>query len=203
MFIKPLVKYNKTTKRRYNIYQLCESFRLDGRVRHRIIIGFGKLDELPEEEQKKLLGKRVEELLTGQTTCLPLGAVSEKIEKIAHYYYQEIRKKQRYDLGKDEKDWQTVDLSTMKNNEACEVGAEWLCKQAFGQLDIIGFLRQKKWSEDNISLAATHIISRSVYPASEYKTVSFIKENSAICELTNYNKDKITKDKLYKISRDL
>jgi hypothetical protein len=194
MFIKPLVKYNKTTKQRYNIYQLCESFRLDGRVRHRIIIGFGKLDELSEEKQKKLLGKRVEELLTGQVNRLPLPVVNEKVEKLAHYYYQEIKKKHRYDLGKD---WQTVDLSTMKNKDAREVGAEWLCKQAFDQLDIAGFLRQKGWSEDNISLAATHVISRAIYPASELKTVSFIKENSAICEISGYDKDKITKDKLY------
>jgi transposase len=32
---------------------------------------------------------------------------------------------------------------------------------------------------------------------------SFIKENSAICEITGYQKDKITKDKLYKISHSL
>ena len=203
MFVKPLIKYNKTTQQRYNVYQLCESFRLDDRVRHRIIIGFGKLDELPGEGQKKLLGKRLEELLTGQTIRLPLLPVDEDVEKLARYYYGEIKKKHRYDLGEEGKDWQTVDLSTMKNRDAHEVGAEWLCKQTFDQLDISGFLRQKEWTEKNISLATTHIISRAVYPASELKTVSFIKENSAICEITGYNKNKITKDKLYKISHNL
>src|SRR5680860_1776572 len=104
MFIKPLVKYNKSTKQRYNIYQLCESFRLDGRVRHRVIIGFGKLEELPGEEQKKLLGKRVKELLTGQSNRLALLPVNEKVEKLAHYYFGEIKKKHRYDLGEAGKD---------------------------------------------------------------------------------------------------
>lgn len=203
MFIKPLVKYNKTTKQRYNIYQLCESFRLDGRVRHRVIIGLGKLDGLPGEGQKKLLGKRIEELLTGQTSRLPLLPIGKDIEKLAHYYYGEIKKKHRYDLDGNGTDWQTVDLSTMENKDAREIGAEWLCKQAFDQLDISSFLRQKKWTKKNVSLAAAHIISRAVYPASELKTVSFIKENSAICELTGYQKDEITKDKLYKISLDL
>ena len=55
MFVKPLVKYNKTTKQRYNIYQLCESFRLDDRIRHRVIIGLGKLDELPDELRSKVM----------------------------------------------------------------------------------------------------------------------------------------------------
>jgi hypothetical protein len=203
MFVKPLVKYNKTTKQRYNIYQLCESFRLDDRIRHRIIIGLGKLDELPGEEQKKLLGKRVEEMLTGQDNSLLLCDLDATVEKLAHYYYGEIKKKGRYDVGKRNNDWQTVDLLTLKNKDGREIGAEWLCKQAFDQLGIARFLQNKDWKKDDISLATAHIISRAVYPASELKTVSFIKENSAICEITGFNKDKVTKDKLYKISHGL
>ncbi|RLD55466.1 MAG: IS1634 family transposase [Bacteroidetes bacterium] len=203
MFIKPLPKYNKKLKEHYTVYQLCESYRLDNRVRHRIIIGLGKLeDKLQTVEQIKQLGKRIEEKLKGQNH-LPFNFKDEEIESLAKYYYTEIIKKNRYDVGERGCEWQTVDLSTLKNKDAREVGAEWLCKQAFNQLDITGFLHKKKWMEDDISLAATHIISRAVYPASELKTVSFIKENSAICELTNYNKDKITKDKLYKISHKL
>jgi hypothetical protein len=203
MFVKPLVKYNKTTKQRYNIFQLCESFRLDGRVRHRVIIGLGKLDELPEEEHRKLLGKRIEELLTGQSNSLAFSQSDEVVEKLAHYYCTEIKKKGRYDVSKGNNEWQTVDISTLKNKDAREIGAEWLCKQAFEQLGISSFLQSKEWSEDNIALATTHIISRAVYPASELKTVSFVKENSAISEITGFNKDKLTKDKLYKISHDL
>jgi len=203
MFVKPLVKYNKSTKQRYNVYQLCESFRLDGRIRHRVIVGLGKLDDLPGEEQKKLLGKRVEELLTGQGDRLSLYEPDGAVEKLAHYYLAEIKKKGRYDIGKANADWQTVDLSTLKNKDGREIGAEWLCKQAFDQLGIATFLQNNDWAQDDISLAATHIISRAVYPASELKTVSFIKENSAICEITGTDKDKVTKDKLYALSHGL
>lgn len=203
MFVKPLVKYNKTTKQRYNVYQLCESFRLDGRIRHRVIIGLGKLDELGSEEEIKFLGKRIEELLPGQDNILSFCKQNETVEKLAHYYIGEIKKKGRYDFGKGNQDWQTVDLSTLKNKDGREIGAEWLCKQAYDQLGIATFLQSKGWPEDNVSLTATHIISRAIYPASELKTVSFIKENSAICEITGFDKDKITKDKLYKLSHDL
>ena len=202
MFVKPLIKYNKTTRKRYNIYQLCESFRLDGRVRHRCIIGFGKLEGL-QEEQIKLLGRRVEELLTNQSSCLSYAEADPTVEELARYYFNEIKKKGRYDTGKEGGDWQAVNLSTMKNKDAREIGAEWLCKQASDQLGIEGFLQGKSWSEEQISLAMTHIISRAVYPASELKTVSFIKESSALTEITGYDRDKITKDKLYKISHGL
>lgn len=203
MFVKPLVKYNKTTKQRYNVYQLCESFRFDGRVRHRVIVGLGKLEELPGEEQKKLLGKRIEELLNGRGNRLSLFETDEAVEKLAHYYLAEIKMKGRYDFSKVGADLQTVDLSTLKNKDGREIGAEWLCKQAFDQLGIATFLQNKGWVQNDISLAAAHIISRAIYPASELKTVSFIKENSAISEITGTDRDNVTKDKLYKISHDL
>ncbi|TRW89325.1 IS1634 family transposase, partial [Flavobacterium sp. GT3R68] len=61
----------------------------------------------------------------------------------------------------------------------------------------------KKWSEEQIQLALTQIISRAVYPASENRTSKWIKENSAICELTAYPIKKITKDKLYQSALNL
>ncbi|MDZ7778070.1 MAG: IS1634 family transposase [Bacteroidales bacterium] len=182
---------------------MCESFRIDGRIRHRVIVGLGKLDELSSAEQKKFLGKRIEELLTGQGNNLSLFKTDASVEKLAHYYLTEIKKKGRYDLRKEGADWQAVNLSTLKNKDGREIGAEWLCKQAFDQLGIATFLRNKGWAQNDISLASTHIISRVVYPASELKTVSFIKENSGICEITGTDKDNVTKDKLYKVSHDL
>lgn len=202
MFVKPLSKYNKTTKERYSLYQLCESYRLEGRVRHRIIIGLGKLEELPRDEQKILLGKRVQEMVQGKTR-LALEELDEQVEGLALYFYSEIRKKRRYDVKENGQDWQVVDINTVKNKDAREVGAEWLCKQAFEQLKIGDFLHASNWSQEKIALATTHIISRTVYPASELKSVSFLKENSAVCELTGYDKAKLTKDNLYWISKEL
>jgi hypothetical protein len=59
------------------------------------------------------------------------------------------------------------------------------------------------WDEEKIQLTYTQIISRAVYPFSEYKTTRWIQENSAVCELSGYPLEKITKDKLYKNALDL
>ena len=40
-------------------------------------------------------------------------------------------------------------------------------------------------------------------PASELKTARWIKENSAVCELTGYDVEKVTKDKLYQSALSL
>jgi hypothetical protein len=68
---------------------------------------------------------------------------------------------------------------------------------------LVDNLKAQNWEEENIKLAFTQIISRAVYPFSENRTSRWIKENSALCEITGYPINKITKDKLYKSALDL
>ena len=133
MFIKPFFKHNRTTGERYCIYKLCEGYRLNGGIYHRIIVGFGKLEELETVEQKKLLAKRVEELIVNGGNSLSTSAVGEQVEQLARHYFAEIKSKKRYDVKQGNEDWETVNMSTLKNKDAREIGAEWLCKQAFDQ----------------------------------------------------------------------
>jgi len=203
MFIKPYFKKNKTTGERYTVYKLCESYRLNGGIHHRIIIGFGRLEELETVEQKKLLATRIEDMLTNGGNVLSTSVADEMVEQLARQFCAEILRKRRYDVKPGNREFETVDMATLRNKDGREIGAEWLCQQAFNQLGIGNFLRQAGWDEDRVALATTHIISRAVYPASELKTVSFIRENSAVGELTGFNKDLVTKDLLYGISHKL
>ena len=180
MFIKPYFKHNRTTNERYTIYKLCEGYRKNGGVCHHIIINFGRLESLGTVEQKKLLASRVEQFLVNGGNTLTSSVADEHVEQLARHYYNEIKNKKRYDIKQGNEEWETVNMTTLKNKDAREIGAEWLCKQVFDQLGIGNFLAQSGWTEDKINLAATHIISRAVYPASELKTVSYIKENSAM-----------------------
>lgn len=203
MFVKPYIKHNRTTGERYTVYKLVEGYRVNKQVTHRIIVSFGRLDELDTDERKKLLGRRVEQLIVNGGNTLSISQADGQIEQLARYYYEEVKKKKRYDIKQGKSDFETVNMSTLKNKDAREIGAEWLCKQCFDQLGIGDFLRQSGWDEAKIALATTHIISRAVYPASELKTVSYIRENSAISEITGLDRDKVTKDMLYGISHQL
>jgi hypothetical protein len=90
-----------------------------------------------------------------------------------------------------------VHIDTIDHRDVREIGAEWIGYHTWEQLQLSTLLLSKGWSEEQVQLAATQVISRAVYPASELKTARWIKENSAICELTGYDINKITKDKLY------
>jgi len=101
------------------------------------------------------------------------------------------------------KDLEIIDINSIRNKDVREIGAEWLSYQAMNQLQIFQFLERQGWQQDDIKLAQSHIISRAVYPASELETTRWIKENSSVCEVTGYDIEKITKDRLYAISKKL
>jgi len=204
MFLKPIFKMVKTTGERKMHYRLCESYRIDNTVRHQTILHLGSLEELPETDQKKALAFRIDELVkqsyTGKQSLF--GPSDAIIENLAQKFFAIIKEKQRLDIAAG-KDFQRVDTDSIENKDIKETGTEWLCMQALDQLGISDFLTHKAWVPEKVQLALTHIISRAAHPASELRTSQWIKENSAVCELTGYPVEKITKDKLYDISLSL
>jgi len=147
MFIKPYQKHNRTTNERYGVYKLVEGYRYEGHVRHHIIVNFGRLKEFERDEEIKLLGIRVKDMLKNGVNKLPTYEVDEKIENLARHYYKEVIKKKRWDINAE---WETVDMSTLKNKDAREIGSEWLCQQSFNQLGIADFLRQQNWPDETL-----------------------------------------------------
>jgi Transposase DDE domain len=204
MFLKPIIKTIKATGERKIHYRLCESYRFDNTVRHQTILHLGSLEDLPQIDQKKALGTRIDELVkqshTGKQNLFQLH--DQLIETLAQKYFAAIKAKERLDITAG-KDYHRIDTDTVKNKNIKEVGSEWLCMQGLEQLNISTFLTSRGWPSEQIHLALTHIISRATYPASELRTSQWIKENSAVCELTGYPIEKITKDKLYDISKCL
>ncbi|HUZ58707.1 MAG TPA: IS1634 family transposase [Hanamia sp.] len=84
-----------------------------------------------------------------------------------------------------------------------EVGAEWLCLQAVRELGIAGFLQSKGWNKEATCTAITDLISRAVYPASEYKTSAWIESSSAVSSLVFGTHQSISYQRLYRISDKL
>ncbi|MBA3706875.1 MAG: IS1634 family transposase [Bacteroidetes bacterium] len=204
MFLKVIFKTKKITGERIKNYRLCESYRYDNTVRHQTILHLGSLEDLPETDQKKALLLRINDLVKqSHTGKQDLFEPRDKgVEKLAQKYFADIKEKQRLDIAAG-KDYHHIDTDSVENKNIREAGAEWLCMQSLEQLNMSTFLDKKGWQDEQIQLALTHIISRATYPASELRTSEWIKQNSSVCELTGYPMEKITKDKLYEISKSL
>ena len=214
MYFKVSMRTNPKTDLYSGYYRLVESYRnYRDMVCHRTILNAGYLDEL-NTDQLNLIQK----ILTAKVSnCdkplfdLPytddktvIGYVEEFYNRmVAEKRIDVLLEKQEKKSSKNGKDIQSIDINSIRNKDVREIGAEWLSYQAMGQLQIAPFLEHQGWEEDDIKLAQSHIISRAVYPASEFETTRWIKENSSVCEVTGYDIEKITKDGLYNISKKL
>ena len=197
MFLKVIFKTLKTTGERRKHYRLCESYRSDNTVRHQTILHLGSLEELPEIDQKKALATRIDELVKqSHSRKQNLFQPSDQlIEALAQKFFAAIEEKQRLDITAS-KDYQRVDTDTVKNKNIKEIGSEWLWHSGARTVDITSFLTSKGWPPEHIQLALTLSCKRTTYEPVN-------KRNSAVCELTGYLIQKITKDKLYDISKCL
>lgn len=99
--------------------------------------------------------------------------------------------------------YRLVKVDTIKHKEAREIGTEWICANTWHQLKLTKVFENLCWSKEKVQLAMTQVISRVVYPGSELATSKWIKGNSAVCDITGYDVNKITKDKLYQSALDI
>jgi len=214
MYFKVSMRTNPATGAYSGYYRLVESYRnhLD-RVCHRTILNAGYLDGLSTDQLnlvQKILTAKVanHDKPLFELPCTNDPTVILHVEEFFNRMVAQKRidvfvEKEENKASRNGKDMQMIDLNSIRNKDVREVGAEWLSYQAMRQLRIAPFLESLGWSEDQVGLAQTHIISRAVYPASELETTRWIKENSAVCEITGYGIEQITKDRLYSISKKL
>jgi len=201
VFIKSTKKRIKTTGAIVVQYRLCESYRIGERTKHTHILHLGTLEMLPDVEQKRSLLIRINDLVKESRTGIKSMFIPEEaVEQLAQRFFAEIRDKKRMDLQAGS---EKVFTDSICHKEVREIGAEYLCHQVLEQLELSKMLSSSGWSDDEIQLAKTHIISRAVYPASELKTTDWIRKNSAVCTVSGYPLECITKDKLYSISKKL
>ena len=213
MFIKTITKTDKKTRKQYNYYRLCESYRIGDKIRHRTIVSMGKLEGVENKEDRKLLADLIELNIKGEQR-LPLFEVKPEIDKYVMEFSNRIRNEKLLDVPvvpsieepepPQPSDYHTIDVNSIKHEEVREIGAEWLCYQALEQLSVKDLLLNTcGFNEKSANHALMHIISRAVFPASENKTAQWIRQNSGVSGLFEIPMPQINRHKLYLASNNL
>jgi hypothetical protein len=216
MYFKVSIRTNPATGEPGGYYRLVESYRnVEDRVCHRTLLNVGFMDGVKPEELnriQKLLNHKCK-FSDNELFVIEYENETPLVRKWVDELYARLVSEKKIDVpelaaakkeSSSDCDWQTIDLNSLRHKDVREIGSEWLCYQTLKELGLDDFLAsQIDWSGNDVRLALTHIISRAVYPASELKTNRWIRENSAVCELTGFSIEQITKDHLYNISNRL
>ena len=210
MFIKKIDKSNRKTGKSYYTYRLCESYRIDNKVRHRNILNVGKLENIRKEDFK-LLSDRIEQKVKGVNPLFSI--VPEQVEKEAEFIYRRILNENLLDCSvsivspaieeeRENFDIRPVDINSITHEDSRTFGGEWLSKQMLDGCGLSGFLSRTICNEDVEKWIAAQIISRMIHPSSELETSRWIGSESSLGEILSLQK---TPDhrKLYEASRAL
>jgi hypothetical protein len=222
MYFRSSIRRNPATDQIDSYYRLVESYRNETeRVCHRTLLNVGFLNELINIDElnqvRRIICKRYQDIKGGDELFDIQENNPKQVIDLADKLWNELIEKNRIDIGQKQKKAPTVRQRNMviersrnmvfeesiRHPDVREIGGEWLCHQALEQLKLADFLANMGFSEEETQLAITQIIARAVYPASELETARWIRENSAVCSITGYPVEKITKDKLYKSSLKL
>ena len=219
MFIKRIDKSSNKTGKNYFTYRLCESYRIEGKVRHRTILNLGKLENIRKEDFK-LLCDRIEQKVKGVN--LLFSSIPENVEKEAEFIYRRILNERLLDCtshsvspsieeeskasgvveASENSDIQKVDINSILHEDSRSFGGEWLSKQMLDSCGLSGFLSENIGNEEIEKRISAEIISRMIHPSSELETSRWIAGESSLCELLSLQKPPDHRQ-LYEAARSL
>ncbi len=201
MYLKASFRYNPNIADIAAYYRLVESYRNENdRVCHRTLLNIGFWAEATREQKDKVvdyLNSRYKNKL-----CL-FEESDQQVLKWVNRFWNEMIKKKTIDRQAMEESHRLVKVESIKHKEAREIGTEWICATTWNNLKLTELFEGLGWPDEKVQLCMTQVISRAVYPVSELATSKWIRDNSAICDITGYDIHKISKDKLYQNALDL
>ena len=102
------------------------------------------MSNLETIEQRKALGIRINELAKQARTGIRSLFIPEAtVETMAQSFFLQLQEKKG--VINPAKDIQRIDMDTVSLEDFRELGTEWLCHQALGQLGVADLLEKEGW----------------------------------------------------------
>jgi transposase len=204
MFIRQTKTNNAATGESYFTHRLVRGERIAGKVRQITVLPLGR--HFPfEQHEWPLLCQRIEEIIRGQTSLLQ--SIPEHIERAAQRYGAAIlarapatEPQQPASITEEQRNYAQVDVDTLELMQPRTVGVEHLGLHALSQLGFIQKLTELGINGHLRAAIMGNIIGRMAKPASELATWNWLKQQSALGELIDFDFNAMPHMSLYRAS---
>lgn len=211
MFIRQVKKKNSKTGKTFYQYQLVQASRVNDKVKQQSLLYLGSEALLSEKENRDMLVQTLQAKIFGQALMFTKdypGFIHDMANKYHEKFkikYKDISAEKPFSVPPSTKNAQmeAIDLSSIGIEDSRSFGGEHLCSQIMERLDLKTCLSSLGFSPKDTNLAFISIIGRALFKASEYKTASFLSDNSELQRIHNYENEKISHYNLYKIADKL
>ena len=187
MYVKQVQKKGgKDGKNTYNYLHLVQTARTPKGPRQQLLLNLGVLPI--KKEEWRIFANEVQRHITGQQVIVKprlnqrlKQCIEQTVHRLAEKQGQEIKS---VDITKEKgRRVQVVDTNSIKTKAHQSIGVEHICHEAYKQLEIDQFLKDKKVSERNRYLIESLVVGRLLEPGSERNTKLYLETNSSLHEL--------------------
>ena len=166
LYFKSTIRKHPETGILSSYYRLIESYRnVDNRICHRTILNIGFMEDATPEQLNKIQKQLTEKYQHKQS--LFESEEEPIVKKYVEDLWQRMITSKKLDIVPVEKLSRMVDADTLRHSNVREIGTEWICHNTWNKLQLTELLSEQGFNEDEAKLAATQVISRAAYPASE------------------------------------
>jgi transposase len=199
MYIRQTKTSNATSGEAYFTFRLVASKRIDGKVRQQTLLNLGRTFSLPRE-QWPVLCSRIEQILSGQMSLVPL---STAIEALAQRYAARLVADSRPVAAPGEATgpvFHEVDVDSLELVRPRSIGVEHVGLAALGWLELPRILEQVGLNGKQQAAVIGNVIGRMAAPASELATWGWLRERSGLGELLDVDFEAMPLMSLYRAS---
>jgi len=200
MFIRRTVSKNKKyDDEKYYTYRLVESYRLGGKVKQRVLLNLGA-DFNVDKDKWSTLSNRIEDIIKRRES---LFEIEKDLESLAQQYALQLMVISTHSDNKQESDYQEVDINSLENIDPKTVGSEHIVYETIKELELPNLFERLEFTPMQSNCAIGTLIAKACAPASDKKTIEWLRDTSGTGELIGCDYNLISSNSIYRVADTL
>ena len=204
MYIRRVRTKNKITGESYFTHRLVRTERIGRRVRQVTLLNLGRHFSVAPKDWSSFC-PRIEEILSGQSGLLLLDAA---LEKLAQHYAAQLLLRQGHSVqaGRAQalvntgRSFIEVDADSLEVLQPRSVGVEHAGLSVMREMGFIEKLRTLGFNRAQCAAAIGNVIGRMAVPGSELATWGWLKNESGLAEILEFDFEAMSLMSLYRAS---
>ena len=195
MFIRRTVSKNKKyDNEKYYTYRLVESYRVDGKVKQRVLLNLGA-DFTVDKNNWSILSTRIEDIIKQRKS---LFEIDKELESLAQQYTLQIISSQSKQLDTMDTDFQNIDINSIKQVNPKTIGAEHIVYETIKELELPNLFENLELTPIQINSAIGTLIAKACNPVSDKRSIEWLRDKSGAGELYDCDYNNISDNSFYR-----
>jgi len=200
MFIRRTVSKNKKyTNEKYYTYRLVESYRVDGKVKQRVLLNLGSNFNL-DKDRWSLLSVRIEDIVKKRKS---LFSIDEDIELLAQQYALQLISLSAKSIENIDEDYKEIDINSIDSVNPKTIGSEHIVYETIKELELPNLFKSLDFTPIQINSAIGTLIAKACSPASDKKSIEWLRDVSGVGELYGCDYNSISSNSIYRVADTL